>query len=192
MLDQGGFNQYPNVKKTKEEEVSGPLGLEEAYELYYDKIVAIASSRLAMEHIGHVFSPDDLVAESFLLMKRREEVIFNDSTHFLAMCAVVMRRILLDYARKERSQRRGGDIVKLPLDDPHSIPSNIEAPHILSLHEGLRKLHSLDPRAAQVIELRFFEGFTLKEIADSLGISKMTVRRDQQYGIAWLADFQKM
>ena len=127
-----------------------------------------------------------LVHELYLRLRGSEPIAWQDRAHFFAIAATQLRRILIDHARKARSQKRGGDQVKVSLCDfDGGVPSSSES--MLALNEALERLENLDNRAARVIELRFFGGLDESESAEALGISLATVKRDWVFARAWLA-----
>ena len=147
----------------------------------------IARRCLFGERDGCSVSATALVNEAFLRLVDLEHIDWRDRTHFLSMAARLMRRVLVDHARTRLAEKRGGDIVRVTFDEL-LLPGQ-EDPHaadVLTLDGALTRLASLDPRKAQVIELRFFGGLTVEETATALDVSVKTVVRDWTFAKAWL------
>jgi RNA polymerase sigma factor (TIGR02999 family) len=153
--------------------------------LVYDDIHRVAARLLARERADHTLQPTALVHEVFLRLVGQHAARWRDRAHFVAVTAQLIRRILVDHARARASQKRGGDRDRLLLDG-----LTLAAPQptvdLLGLHEALCRLSVTDPRKARVVELRFFGGLTVEEVAEVLGINARSVERDWQYARAWL------
>jgi RNA polymerase sigma factor (TIGR02999 family) len=147
----------------------------------------IAASYMRRERAGHTLQPTALVNELYLKLMAGAAVEWQNRAHFLAVAAQQLRRILVDHARQRQSEKRGGGLQATTLDERSAITQPFEA-SLLDLHAALDALSALDPRAAQVIELRYFGGLTEKEAAEVLGISTATLKRDWEAGRAWLVD----
>jgi len=145
----------------------------------------IAASHLRRERAGHTLQPTALVNELYVKLMAGTTVEWQDQAHFLAVAAQQVRRILVDHARRRQSEKRGGGLQATTLGEALAITKPFEE-SLLDLHAALDELSALDPRAAQVIELRFFGGLTEKEGALVLGISIATLKRDWEAGRAWL------
>ena len=145
----------------------------------------IAASYLRRERAGHTLQPTALVNELYVKLMAGATVEWQDQAHFLAVAAQQVRRILVDHARRRQSEKRGGGLQATTLGEALAITKPFEE-SLLDLHAALDELSALDPRAAQVIELRFFGGLTEKEGALVLGISIATLKRDWEAGRAWL------
>lgn len=154
-------------------------------ELLYLELRRIAAGYLRAEDVGHTLQPTALVHEAFLRLST-QHVQWQDRTHFLAMAATTMRRILVDHARRRSAVRRDGGIL-VTLDDSAENPTEGEsAVNLLALDDALDRLAGLDPRTARVVELRFFGGLNVDECASALGISAASVKRDWSFARAWL------
>ena len=151
----------------------------------YDELHRIAHHRLRHERNGHTMNTTALVHEAYLKLINHSEVEWEDRLHFFAMSSRIMRNILIDYARRRSAQKRGGDSPHINLDDA-IISADMSAEVFLALDEALKQLTQLDERLGQVVEYRFFGGLQEKEIAELLGVSKRTVRRDWRKAKAWL------
>lgn len=153
--------------------------------LVYDQMKALARRKLRREVWGHALDSDDLVHEAYIRMAAQTRVQWSGRGHVMAMAATSMRRILVDHARKGRCTKRGRDRCPLPVD-PLQLPSAELAEQMHVLGEALERLHHLDPRRAQVVRCRFFQGLTEEETAQALGISVRTTKRDWVRARMWL------
>jgi RNA polymerase sigma-70 factor, ECF subfamily len=125
-----------------------------------------------------------LVNEAFLRLVDIKHIEWQDRTHFLAMSARLMRRVLVDLARARRSEKRGGDVVRITLDE--ALVAGGRDADLITLDEALQALAAIDERKGQVVELKFFGGLSLEETAAALGVSSKTVMRDWHFARAWL------
>jgi RNA polymerase sigma factor (TIGR02999 family) len=152
----------------------------------YGELRRIAQHRMALEKPGASLQPTALVNEVYLRLVDASGVSFHDRSQFFALAAQMMRRILVDAARNRAASKRGGDVEKVAFAE-----GLLAAPgkdrEIVALDDALQSLAKQDPRKSQVVELRFFGGLGMEEIADVLGISVQTVRRDWNFAQAWLA-----
>ena len=153
--------------------------------LVYDQMRQIAQRLLRHESSGHTLQPTALVNEAFLRLAGNANIDWQGKTHFFAVGAKVMRRILVDHARGKMTQKRGGGQCRIPLSDELCV-SNRKDEDVLAIEEALEKLESLDERQAKVVELRFYGGLTVDEVAEALGVSKRTVESDWTMVRAWL------
>jgi RNA polymerase sigma factor (TIGR02999 family) len=153
--------------------------------LVYDELRALAARYLREERAGHTLQPTALVHEVFLRMVDQTRVDWQGQTHFFAVCAECMRRLLIDHARGLRRAKRGGGWQKVALDDAVA-PLDADTVEAIALHDALEKLAHLDEREARVVVLRFFGGLTVDEVASVLGVSKRTVEGDWTHAKAWL------
>ncbi len=163
--------------------------LPELVHLLYVDLRRIASRQLRNERRGHTLGPTALVHEAYLKLSHDIRIDAASRTQFLAAASVAMRRVLVDYARTRKRQKRGGGEPALPFDDSVVVAELIserEADEILALEGALTRLGGADPRAAQVVELRFFGGFSMDEIAAALDVSEKTVQRVWLAARAWL------
>jgi RNA polymerase sigma factor (TIGR02999 family) len=166
----------------------GGRSAEELMGLVYDDLRRIAGGMMARERPGHTLQATALVNEAYLRMVDQSRVDWRGRTHFRAVGARVMRRILVDHARRHRSLKRGGEHQRVTLADSLLHPSSpeLDLPEVLSLHDALVRLAEMDERQARVVELRVFGGLTASEVAEALGVSKRTVEGDWMHGRAWL------
>lgn len=145
----------------------------------------IAHACLAGEQGNRSVSATALVNEAFLRLVELERIDWRDRAHFLSMGARLMRRVLVDLARARRSEKRGGDAVRISLDEA-MLPGNAPDPDVVRLDEALEALAQMDARKGRVVELRFFGGLSAEETAAVLQVSTKTVIRDWTFARAWL------
>lgn len=160
--------------------------LEQLVPLLYREIRQVARSRMRGERMGHTLGTTGLVHETYLRLLRQKRIAADDRTHFLGVAAATMRRVLVDYARSRQRKKRGGGIQPLPLDEFEPLLADEETSEMLALHEALQRLEKVNPRAARVVEYRFFAGLSLEETAALVERSRKTVQRDWQAARAWL------
>lgn len=151
----------------------------------YREMRQLAARYLRSEAREHTLQPTALVHELYVSLLASEPVNFADRSHFLALCARKLRHILVNHARQKGSQRRGGDVIKLSLQDWDSADAALPE-NLLDLDRALCSLEQEDLRSCQVVELRFFGGLNEDEIAAVLNISLATVKRDWTFARAWL------
>lgn len=159
--------------------------LERLIPLVYQQLHRIARRCMAGEHVGHSLQATALVNEAFVRLIGGKAVAWNDRTHFLAVSARVMRRILVDHARARRYQKRGGAAVRVSFDEALVISSELH-PDYLALDAALDALAKLDQRKNRVVEMRFFGGLSVEETAAVLRVSPATVLGDWRFAKAWL------
>lgn len=153
--------------------------------LVYDELRAIARDRLRSERSGHTLQATALVHEAYMRLIGGEPTNWQNRGHFFGACANAMRQILVDHARRRDAHKRGGGAAKASLDGIDAADSR-DADLILSVNEGLELLRAEDARAAQVVELKFFGGLEMNEIADVLGASERTIHREWAFARARL------
>jgi RNA polymerase sigma factor (TIGR02999 family) len=150
----------------------------------YGELRRIAGRQLQGERPGHTLGTTGLVHETYLKLVDQTRVQWQDRSHFYRVAAVAMRRILVDYARRHRAKRRGGELLRITLDENASAAERGET--LLALDEALERLAALNPRLSQVVECRFFGGLTEEETAGALGLPLRTVQRDWAKARGWL------
>jgi RNA polymerase sigma factor (TIGR02999 family) len=153
--------------------------------LVYDELRAIAHGQLRGERTEHTLSTTGLVHEAYLRLVDQRKADWQDRTHFFAVAARVMRRVLVDYARRRTAKKRDGVRQAIPLDEALHLVED-QADMLVELDEALTRLAERDQRMARVVELRFFAGLTEDEIAQLLGVSPRTVRYDWIKAKGWL------
>lgn len=153
--------------------------------LVYERLRMLANKLIGKESPGNTLQPTALVNEAYLRMVGQTRVEWKGKTHFFAIGAKMMRRILVDHARSKHRIKRGGGMHRIELTDELSV-SRRRDEDVLAIEEAIEKLSRLDPRQAQIVELRFFGGLTVEEVAEVLGVSKRTVEGEWTILRAWL------
>jgi RNA polymerase sigma factor (TIGR02999 family) len=161
------------------------VALEQLTPVVENELRRLAHRCMVREKPGHILQSAALVNEVYLRLVDIQAVSWQDRTHFFATCARLMRRILTDYARLHNRQKRGGGAVHLSLEEGLLVTSEKQA-DIMALDEALTQFALRYPRQSQVVELRFFGGLEVEEVAEALKISAVTVRRDWKFAKAWL------
>ena len=146
--------------------------------------------RIARRHLGrqaaeHTLESAALVNEAYLKLVRGRGIHCDNRLQFFGLCAQIMRRILVDHARNGRYAKRGGDAVRIPLDE-EVIGTNERGVELLELDDALASLTKIDPRKGRLVELRYFGGLTIEESAEVLGVARETAKRDWKIAKAWL------
>ena len=159
--------------------------LAELTPLVYDDLRRLAHRHMGRQRPDHTLQTTALAHEAYLRLADQTNPNWQTRAHFFAVAARAMRHILVDYAKRYRSQKRGGGGVKIELDEA-ALVSPEESKEIIDLHEALESLATLDARKAKVVELKYFGGLNYDEIAEVLKISPVTVRRDWEFAKVWL------
>lgn len=150
--------------------------LESLMPLVYDELRRIASRHLGRERSDHTLQPTALVHEAFLRLVDQRTPHWQNRIHFLSVAATMMRRVLIDHAKARHRERRGGNQVRVVLEDNVASTDN-RVLEVLAIDEALEKLTALDPQQARVVELRFFGGLSVEEAAQVMGVSTPTIKR---------------
>ncbi len=153
--------------------------------LIYEELRALAGSYFRQQRADHTLQPTALVHEAFVRMIDRTNPAYADRRHFFAVAATAMRQILTDHARRARAAKRGGQRDQVAFEEPNA-PTGVPAVDLIALDDALTQLAQLDPRQHRVVELRFFGGLAMDEIASVLDVSKATVELDWRAARAWL------
>jgi RNA polymerase sigma-70 factor, ECF subfamily len=153
----------------------------------YPQLRQIAARFLQRERPDHTLEPGAVVNELYLRIFGGQPIAYKDRAHFFAVAAETMRRILIDYARARVADKRGGEQRRVPLSDDVGPSAALPIEQLLDLDTFLSELEQADPRAARVVELRFFGGLREEDVAEVLQISVITVKRDWKAARAWLA-----
>jgi RNA polymerase sigma factor (TIGR02999 family) len=161
------------------------LALEKLMPLVYAELHRLAKRYIGHEHEGHSLQTSALVNEAYLRLVHAHGVRWENRTHFFAVSAQIMRRILVDFARSRQNLKRGGGALQITLDEGLVVSPESGA-DLLALDEALEKLAALNPRQSQVVELRYFGGLNEEEVAAALNVSPRTVRHDWSVARAWL------
>jgi RNA polymerase sigma factor (TIGR02999 family) len=160
--------------------------LDRLFPLIYEELSRIAHRLLEGERSDHTFGTTALVHEAYLKLVDQTRAQWSDRTHFFAVAARAMRRILVDYARRHRAVKRGGERARVSLEEA-TILAEERSDTMLALDEALIRLAEIDERLSRVVECRFFGGLTEEETAEALSITARTVRRDWAKAKGWLA-----
>lgn len=160
--------------------------MEELLPLVYDELHRQAARYLQRERVGHTLQPTALIHEAYLRLIDQRNVQWQSRTHFYAIAAKMMRRVLIDYARAKHREKRGGDAARLPLDTVTLVATDEDSVDLIALDQALERLAEMDEQQARVVELRYFGGLSLEETADVLHISRATTARDWDVAKAWL------
>ena len=158
--------------------------MEKLMPLVYDNLRAIAANYLKGERRDHTLQPTALVHEAFMKLVDQTRVNWQGRAHFYAVCAAAMRRILIDHARGRKRHKRGGGRQRVQLDD--ALGEKAVSADLVELNDALEALAALDPEQERIVELRFFGGMTVDEVAEVLGVSKRKVEADWTHAKAWL------
>lgn len=152
----------------------------------YNELRTLAHAHLRRERTGHTLETTGLVNEAYLRLSQQLGLEQVDRTRFFAIASVTMRRVLVDYARKRKRQKRGGGGEGVPLEEVEALLSEHEADELLALDDALERFETINPRGCEVVRHRFFAGLSLEETAEVLGISSKTVQREWIAARAWL------
>jgi RNA polymerase sigma-70 factor (ECF subfamily) len=153
--------------------------------LVYAELRRRADALMRRESSGHTLQATQLVHDAYVKLVQQDRASWTDRNHFFAVASQTMRRLLVDHARGRQRQKRGGAHVKLSLDE--GLGLSVESdPDIIALDEALTRLQELDPRQAKLVEMRFFAGLTVAEVAEVLGMSKRSVEAEWTMVSAWL------
>ncbi len=179
-------NQTSQITQILEEIKAGDRSaFEKLVPLVYDELRELAASHLKRERKNHTLQPTALVHETYMKLLDQSRVDWQGRTHFFAVGAQAMRRILVDHARQHRAAKRGGGRQLIALDEK-LLPGARRNEDLLAVDDAMAKLAQLDPQQARMVELRFFGGLTMAEVAEVLGMSKRSVEREWTMVRAWL------
>jgi RNA polymerase sigma factor (TIGR02999 family) len=153
--------------------------------LVYDDLRRVARVQLGRHRPGDSLNTTGLVHDAYMRLVDQSQATYRDRGHFFAVCAIAMRQIIVDYARRRGRLKRGGDRVHVTLDEAIA-PGVDDGEHVLAVNEALKKLALHDARLARVVECRFFAGLNEQETAEALGISVRTAQREWFKARAWL------
>jgi RNA polymerase sigma factor (TIGR02999 family) len=153
--------------------------------LVYEELHRLAHRYMRKEHPGGSLQTSALVNEAYIRLVDQKRVQWQNRAQFFGIAAQMMRRILVDHARKRHNQKRGGDVLKITLNEA-AVISHHRAAEMVTLDEALKALAKLDKRKSQIVELRFFAGLSIEEAAEVLNVSPGTIMRDWTLAKAWL------
>jgi RNA polymerase sigma factor (TIGR02999 family) len=159
--------------------------LEQLMPLVYDELRRMARNYMRRQPSGHTFQTTDLIHETYLKLAGGEERNWHSRNHFFGVAAKAMRHILVDYARSKNNQKRGGWQERVTLAENMRV-TNQSSDDIVALDEALNRLANLDERKVRVVEMKFFAGLNVAEIAGVLNVSPETVKRDWSFAQTWL------
>ena len=161
--------------------------LDELIPLVDAELHRLAHRYMSRERQGHTMQTTALVNEAYLILAGQRDVRWQGRTHFFAIAAEIMRRIMIDHARRHRYLKRGGGARRVSLEDAADLMSADElSAELIALDDALTELAEFDSRKARVVELRFFGGLSVEETAEVLGVSAQTVKRQWRMAKAWL------
>jgi len=159
--------------------------LDELFPIVYTEVRKLARSYLRRERPDHTLQPTALVNEAYMRLVDQRHVDWQNRAHFFGIAAQVMRRVLVDHARMRQADKRGSGDRPVVLDEALALVAE-RTPDVVALDDALRALAELDPRQAQIVELRFFGGLSIEEAAEVIGLSPATVKREWSAARAWL------
>jgi RNA polymerase sigma factor (TIGR02999 family) len=161
---------------------------DEMFPVMYGELRKVAGRYLGRERANHTLQPTALVNEAWLKLQKEQGANWQGRTHGLALAAQAMRRLLVDHGRHQKSLKHGGRLQHVELDDLLHAAQTAAVPveDLLALEAALTKLEEIDPRAAQIVTLRFMSGLSVPEVAEYLGVSARTVEADWTHARAWL------
>jgi RNA polymerase sigma factor (TIGR02999 family) len=169
----------------KEWSAGDPQALDRLTPLVYEELRHQAARYLRRERRNHTLQTTALIHEAYLRLIDAKDVHWQSRAHFFAIAANLMRRILVDHARRRDADKRGGSHVRVQLDEALAVADEADV-DLLAIDEALDRLAVIDPQQARVVELRFFSGLSVEETAAALGVSPKTVKRDWSVARAWL------
>jgi RNA polymerase sigma factor (TIGR02999 family) len=153
--------------------------------LVYTELHRLARGYMNRERRDHTLQPTALINQAYLRIAKQENIEWQNHSHFIGFAANVMRRVLVDHAREHNAAMRGGGQVKVELEEGHAV-SKETATEVLLLEDALVRLEKLNPRQAQVVEMRYYGGLSVEEVAGVLGIATRSVKRDWALARSWL------
>lgn len=153
--------------------------------LVHDELHRLAHQHMRRESAGHVLQTSALINEAYLRLVDQPQIRWQGRAHFFGIAARLMRRILVDEARKRNAAKRGGSFIQVPLDEANTLVQE-QAANVAALDDALQRLESIDERQGKIVELRFFGGLSIEETAEVLKVSPGTVMRDWTFARAWL------
>ncbi|HSK76937.1 MAG TPA: sigma-70 family RNA polymerase sigma factor [Thermoanaerobaculia bacterium] len=163
-----------------------PSALEKLIPLVFEDLRQIAARMFRRESDGHTLQPTALVNEVYLRLMDQRKIHWANRQQFFGVAALLMRRILVDYAKGRQAVKRGSGAVKLPLDEALGLAVVQDNVDVIALDEALSRLAEIDPRQGQIVEMRYFTGLSHEEIAEVLGVSVTTVKREWKTARLWL------
>jgi RNA polymerase sigma-70 factor (ECF subfamily) len=160
--------------------------LERLTPLIYGELRKLARFHMSREAAGHTLQPTALINEAFLKLIDIQQVDWKSRKHFYRAASQIMRRVLVDYARKKRSVKRGREAKRVPFEEAIARPADMPIVDIVAFDEAITRLAAIDARKGEVVEFWFFAGMTVEEIAETMDIGTSTVNRDLEFAKVWL------
>ena len=185
MSDVGDPLSHNITHLLKEWSAGDPQALDRLTPLVYEELHHQAAHYLRRERPGHTLQTSALIHEAYLRLIDAKDVHWQSRAHFFAIAANLMRRILVEHARRRDADKRGGSYVRVQFDEALAVADETDV-DLLAIDEALDRLAVIDPQQARVVELRFFSGLSVEETATALGVSPKTVKRDWSVARAWL------
>ncbi len=180
-------SEDPDLARLLEEVGAGRAkASEELLPLVYEQLRAVAEHQMGQERRDHTLQATALVHEAYLRLAGDQDIAWDNRAHFFAAAARAMRRIVIDHARARGRQKRGGDARRVPLSNVVDLLTEADADTAMAVDEAVEKLAEVDPRMAEIVQLRFFAGMSVDQTARALSISERTVRREWSLARAWL------
>ena len=179
--------KIPDISRVLEEWSNGqPEAPDKQMLLVYDELRRQAARYMRRERPGHTLQTTALIHETYLKLASQRDVDWQNRAHFFGVAAQAMKRILIDHAKGRHREKRGGAAENLPLDEARFVISGDKNVDLVALDEALTRLASFDPRQANIVDLKFFAGLSIDDIAETLNISPATVKREWNSAKAWL------
>ena len=160
--------------------------LDQLTSLVYAEMHRLARSHMAREKSDHILQSTALISEIYLQLGNVRKTDWKNRTHFFGVCSQLMRHALTDYARSRLYLKRGGEMQQVTIDENLEVPNSDPDAELIALDDALRALAEFDERKSQIVQLRFFGGFSVEETAEALKISKRTIEREWMSAKAWL------
>jgi RNA polymerase sigma factor (TIGR02999 family) len=159
--------------------------LQQLIPVVYDDLHRVASRQMAGERPAHTLQTTALINEVYVRLIDVQSASIRDRAHFFAICARLMRNVLVDFARSRHNQKRGGGVVHVAIDEGLDVAA-LADPDLVTVNDALERLSAVDVRKGKVVEMRFFGGMSVEETAEALEVSPETVMRDWKFAKAWL------
>jgi RNA polymerase sigma factor (TIGR02999 family) len=160
--------------------------VEQLVPVLYEELRRLARRHLAGQRRGHTLQTADLIGEAYLKLAGLNGTGWKNRAHFVAVASSAMRSVLVDHARRRGYAKRGGNPLRVSLSEAEAVSGQDDSTEVLAVDEALRRLAALDPRKAQIVELRYFGGLSVEEVAQLLDVSARTVKREWRWARAWL------
>jgi RNA polymerase sigma factor (TIGR02999 family) len=181
------FAPHQITKLLKQWSSGDQEALELLMPLVYAELHRLAHQHMRREKAGHILQTSALINEAYLRLANESQLHWENRNHFFGIAARLMRRILVDEARKRNSTKRGGAAIQVPLNHAMTVPEQ-QAANVVALDDALKSLEAIDPRQGEIVELRFFGGLSIEETAAILKVSQATVNKDWAFARAWLRE----